>query len=64
MFDMLRIYYVNILENCDGNMYLPILHLPRVELSRKLQEKLHRVTRSLQRSTCQYFLPEKVKCEG
>ena len=45
--------------NCDGNMYLPILHLPRVELRRKLQEKLHRVTRLLQ-----YFLSEKVKCEG
>ena len=25
-------------------MYLPILHLPRVELRCKLQEKLHRVT--------------------
>ena len=26
-------------------MYLPILHLPRVQLRYKLQEKLHRVTR-------------------
>ena len=34
----------NILANCDGNMYLPVLHLPRVELHCKLQEKLHRVT--------------------
>ena len=25
-------------------MYLPILHLPKVELRWKLQEKLHRVT--------------------
>ena len=25
-------------------MYLPILHLPRVQLGCKLQEKLHRVT--------------------
>ena len=40
MFDMLRI---QLLANCDGNMYLPILHLPRVELHCKLQEKLHRV---------------------
>ena len=34
----------NILANCDENLYLPILHLPRVELHCKLQEKLHRVT--------------------
>ena len=34
----------NILANCDGNLCLPILHLPRVELHCKLQEKLHRVT--------------------
>ena len=34
----------NILANCDGNMYLLILHLPRVELHCKLQDKLHRVT--------------------
>ena len=34
----------NILANCDGNLYLPILHLSRVELHCKLQEKLHRVT--------------------
>ena len=30
--------------DCDGNMYLPILHLPRVELRCKLQEKLHHMT--------------------
>ena len=34
----------NILANCDGNMYLPILHLPKVEVGCKLQEKLHRVS--------------------
>ena len=34
--------------NFDGNMYLQILHLPRVELHCKLQEKLHRVTRPLE----------------
>ena len=40
-----NVWYVkNILANCDGNVYLPILHLPRVELHCKLQEKLHRVT--------------------
>ena len=38
MFDIL----VNV--NCGGNMYFPILHLPRVELRCKLQEELHRVT--------------------
>ena len=27
--------------NCDGNLHLPILHLPIVELHFKLQEKLH-----------------------
>ena len=42
---MTNVWYIkNILANCDGNMYLPILHLPRVELHCKLQEKLHRVT--------------------
>ena len=34
----------NIMANCHGNMYLPILHLSRVELHCKLQEKLHCVT--------------------
>ena len=29
-------------------MYIPNLHLPRVELHCKLQEKLHRVTGSLE----------------
>ena len=38
------LYVENIVANCDGNMYLPILHLPRVELHCKLHEKLHRVT--------------------
>ena len=38
-----NVWYVkNILAN--GNLYLPTLHLPRVELHSKLQEKLHRVT--------------------
>ena len=32
------------ISNCDGNLYLPILHFPRVELRCKLQEKLHRVS--------------------
>ena len=40
MFGILK----NILANCDGNLYLPIFHLPSVELRCKLQEKLHRVT--------------------
>ena len=40
-----NVWYVNnILANCDGNLYLPILHLPTVELYCKLQEELHRVT--------------------
>jgi hypothetical protein len=29
---------------CNEDSYLAILHLPRVELHCKLQEKLHRVT--------------------
>ena len=42
---MTNVWYVkNILANCDGNLYLPILHLPSVELHCKLQVKLHRVT--------------------
>ena len=42
---MAIVWYVkNILANCDGNMYLPILHLPSVELHWKLHEKLHRVS--------------------
>ena len=37
---MKNVWYVkNILGNCDGNMYLPILHLPSVELHWKLKEK-------------------------
>ena len=40
-----NVWYVkNISANFDGNLYLPILHVPRVELHCKLQEKLHRVT--------------------
>ena len=42
---MTNVWYVkNILENCDGSLYLPILHLPKEELHCKLQEKLHHVT--------------------
>ena len=37
-------YGKNILANCDGYLYFPILHLPREELRCKLQEKLHCVT--------------------
>ena len=37
-------YVKNISANFDGNLYLPILHHPRVELHCKLQEKLHHVT--------------------
>ena len=37
-----NVWYVKtILANRDGNVYLPILHLPRVEYRCKLQEKLH-----------------------
>ena len=33
-----NVWYVeNVSANCDGNLYLPILHRPRVELHRKLQ---------------------------
>ena len=40
---MTNVWYVkNISAKCDGSLYLPILHLPRVELHCKLQEKLHR----------------------
>ena len=39
---MTNVWYVkNILANCDGNLFLPILHLPKVELHCKLQEKLY-----------------------
>ena len=42
---VINVWYVkNMLANCDGNLYLPILHLPIVELHFKLREKLHRVT--------------------
>ena len=42
---MTNVWYVkNILANCDGNLYFPISHLPRVELHCKLQEILRRVT--------------------
>ena len=53
---MKNVWYVkNILANCDGNMNLPILHLPRVELHCKLQEKLHRVTGPLEHITFACF---------
>ena len=38
------LYVKNILAKCNEDAYLPILHLPRVELRCKLQELLHRVT--------------------
>ena len=42
---MTNVWYVKKTPaNCDGNLYLPILHLPRAELHCKLQEKFHRVT--------------------
>ena len=34
-------YVKNILASCDGNLYVPILHLPRVELRHKLQVGLN-----------------------
>ena len=37
---MLKIYWQTVMEN----LYLPILHLPKVEQHCKLQEKSHRVT--------------------
>ena len=37
------LYVKNILANCNENLYLPFLHLPKVELHCKLREKLHRV---------------------
>ena len=46
---MTNAWYVNNIEaNCDGNLYLPILHLPRVELHCELQENVHRMTGPLQ----------------
>ena len=42
--------FKKILVNCDGNMHLPILHLPRVELHS--QEKLHHVTARALRTLC------------
>ena len=38
------LYVKNILAKCNEDAYLPILHLPRVELRCKLQEILHRMT--------------------
>ena len=46
-------YGKSILANCDENLYLPILYLPRVELHGKLQEKLHDVTGPLVLSAIQ-----------
>ena len=54
-----NVWYVkNILANCDRNLYLPILHLLRVELHCKLQEKLHHVTGSGGFSVSQNKLPQ------
>ena len=54
---MANVWYVkNILANCGVNIYLPILHLPRVELHCKLQEKLHRVTGPLDIKSTLYGL--------
>ena len=44
MFGMSKIY----LANCDGNLYLPILRLPTVELHCKLQEKLHQQIQAME----------------
>ena len=41
------LYVKNILAKWNENAYLPILHLPKVELRCKLQEILHRVTAPL-----------------
>ena len=41
------LYVKNILAKCNEDAYLPILHLPRIELRYKLQEILHRVTAPL-----------------
>ena len=62
-----NVWYVkNILANCDGNVYLPILHLPRVprvalQVARKIAPcdralgKLHRVTGPLAHASCMLF---------
>ena len=52
-----NVWYVkNILANCDGNLYLPIFHLPRVlESHCKLQEKLHCVTGPLRTTGVQHL---------
>ena len=39
-----NVYSIVILANSNGNLYLPIVHLPRVELNCKLREKLHHGT--------------------
>ena len=61
---MTNVWYVkNILANCDGNMYLPILDLLRVELHCKLREKLHRVTGPLQGIfICCFVIPDFIFC--
>ena len=54
---MTNVWYVkDIQANCDGSLYLPILHLPRVELHCKLQEKLHGVTGPLDALELRYYL--------
>ena len=38
---MTNIWYVkNILANCDGNIYLPILHLSRVDIALRVARKI------------------------
>ena len=45
----------NALANCGENVHLAILHLLRVELRCKLQEKLHDITQPL------HYLPSQGK---
>ena len=38
---MLRIYYENILANCDGNMYLPIFNVsPKSRITSQVARKI------------------------
>ena len=59
---MANVWHVkNIPGKCDGNMYLPILHLLRVELHCKLHEKLHHVTGPLQSASNSFKIIKKKK---